>query len=456
VHSVADMSAFRAGGQAPDEAVAVAFSHAGLAALGIVECEKFPFPTAFVSGMGSRLRADLLRDSPRTAWTWDDTGTDSRTKIHVLLAHWWQAGGPNSLPPIPPEAFECIQIHGCPGYFNEQGALIEAFGFRDGLSQPVIYGLRDDDDAAKAKAREQAGAFYADRVVAAGEFILGYRNEYDELSHVPDVKGWQDSGPHSHPEARFALNGSYLAVRQIEQHVDRFNAFLTGACGLPGQPTCEMLAAKLMGRFRGAEGTPVGWRTGDPLPGKAGGAKDTVPSCESHADAFRYHNDDAQGFGCPLGAHVRRANPRDAHGPDSRAGVLASKLHRLLRRGRPYRDASPGSEHQGLFFIACNADLERQFEFVHQRWLKNPRFAGLEGEDDPLLGGLGTAAQCSIPGLPSGQAVSLQSFTTTLGGGYFFLPGLRALQFIAQGGARPASAATAPPRHLDQASYPAG
>jgi putative iron-dependent peroxidase len=130
---------------------------------------------------------------------------------------------------------------------------------------------------------------------------------------------------------------------------------------------------------------------------------------------------------CPKGAHVRRANPRDTLGVDVPSSVKSSKLHRLLRRGRPYREASG---RQGIFFIACNADLERQFEFVHQRWLQNPRFGTLANQDDPIVGSQSCPKIFTIPGTPSGNEVSLQHFTTTLGGGYFFLPGLKALDFI--------------------------
>ena len=48
-----------------DEAVAIAFSFAGLAKLGLRETGKHPFPTPFRRGMGSALGESLLRDTPR-------------------------------------------------------------------------------------------------------------------------------------------------------------------------------------------------------------------------------------------------------------------------------------------------------------------------------------------------------------------------------------------------------
>jgi len=114
------------------------------------------------------------------------------------------------------------------------------------------------------------------------------------------------------------------------------------------------------------------------------------------------------------------------------SGTKASKLHRLLRRGRPYLEET-GSEQarEGMFFIACNADLERQFEFIHQRWVRNFHCGNLRKEDDPIVGSSTLPKTFTVPGLPTGDEVSLAAFTQTLGGGYFFLPGIKALEFIA-------------------------
>jgi putative iron-dependent peroxidase len=131
-------------------------------------------------------------------------------------------------------------------------------------------------------------------------------------------------------------------------------------------------------------------------------------------------------------------NPRDSLGVDVKSGIKASKLHRLLRRGRPYLEKTEDKEKpkQGLFFIACNADLERQFELIYQRWMRNFRFGNLHHEDDPVVGSSAQPKKFTIPGLPSGDEVSLAALTQTLGGGYFFLPGIKALKFIVEHGAR--------------------
>ncbi|UPJ55793.1 Dyp-type peroxidase [Bradyrhizobium sp. 192] len=404
-----------------DDAVAIAFSYLGLAKLGCEETAAHPFPSPFSSGMGCDLRALLLRDSPRD-WRWSDVDDGVRSPVHVLVAEWRKrrsaaetASAPEKTAELDPDpdVFDVIKVDNDPCAFQQKEGdkeekLYESFGFRDGLAQPVVSELREERGDGLRRVRDDAGPLYEDRVVAPGEFILGYRNEYDELTYCPNVKRWP--GDATHTGGRFALNGTYLAVRQIEQDVEAFEKFEA----VYGEAVCE----KVMGRRR--NGRPLSWQ---------GGAG--VSISDSQADAFRFRVDDANGFGCPKGAHIRRVNPRDTLGVDVQSSVKSVKLHRLLRRGRPYREEVANEKpRKGIFFIACNADLERQFEFIYQRWLRNPRFVGLHDQDDPLVGKPAAAKSFSMPGLASGEEVSLAAFTRTLGGGYFFLPGISALKFI--------------------------
>jgi porphyrinogen peroxidase len=402
-----------------DEAVAIAFSFAGLAKLGLRETSRHPFPTPFRSGMGSALREALLRDIPREQWRWSDIeGCAGRQTVHVVVANWRLPDATPQMPPPYPDAFCTITtVENRPGSFRKDGKLYEPFGFRDGVAQPVIRGLRQEDGDNPKRVRQEAGALYEDRMVAPGEFVVGYRNEYDELTYCPDVEDWTKFGPATDRGGRFTLNGSYLAVRQIQQEVQAFEAFEAAS----GQAVCE----KLMGRSK--NGLPLSWK-GDR----------SKPVSDSRADAFRYQVEDANGFMCPKGAHIRRMNPRDSLGVDVKSGIKASKLHRLLRRGRPYLEVTENKDQpkQGLFFIACNADLERQFELIHQRWMRNFRFGNLHHEDDPVVGSPALPKKFTVPGLPSGDEVSLEALTRTLGGGYFFLPGIKALEFIVEHGTR--------------------
>lgn len=395
-------------------AIAVAFTYLGLEKLGCVQTDEHPFPTPFSSGMGSKLRADLLKEGPGK-WCWSDAkGPAGGEIVHILIAEWRSESAKSPVPIIDPAVFDVIKIDNDPYSFQKRNGspapqLFESFGFRDGLAQPVIRELREEQGATLRQAIQDAGPLYEDRVVAPGEFILGYRNEYNELTYCPNVKGWP--GDATYTAGRFALNGSYLAVRQIEQKVKPFREFRAAK---NGKSFCE----KLMGRRR--NGLPLSW-------------KDTssVAVSDSRADTFRFRVDDANGFDCPKGAHIRRVNPRDSLGVDLQSSIKSTKLHRLLRRGRPYLDKRDSeASHNGIFFIACNADLERQFEFIQQRWVRNPRFGCLHDQDDPVVGATHSPKKFSMPGLASGEEVSLSAFTETLGGGYFFLPGIKALKFI--------------------------
>jgi porphyrinogen peroxidase len=415
------------------EVCSIAFSYSGLHELGFQESEEFPFPTPFRSGMGSEMRECLLRDSPRSKWKWCDVSQlKQRDTVHILLCYWWDSEilkdlGKSSIPKFPEKTFSFRVVDGSSDFFRN-GKLYEPFGFRDGISQPVLDGLKADKTIASTatqhltSADKEKSKLSHDHVIAAGEVILGYKNEYDELSYCADVQGWRSR--HAEKKRAFTFNGSYIAVRQIEQHLDSFEKFKQHSLGAQACPAHVTVAEKLMGRRMDDHGTPLSWK------------EQTCPMNDTDANLFRYRVQDANGFETPLGAHIRRSNPRDTLGHDVESGLTSSKLHRLLRRGRPYLDVVDGRETQGTFFMAFNADLERQFEFVYQRWIRNPRFNGLDAQDDPLVGayaeGKSAGKTLTIQGLPSGRSIALEQFTTTLGGGYFFLPGIKALTFIAK------------------------
>ena len=412
-----------------DEAVTIAFSSSGLSALGLKESEEFPFPTPFRSGMGSKLRRGILRDPDRDDWRWSDVpdgpqrpmGVDQAATspaAHLLVARWWKSGAAEMAAPDP-KAFECVgKVQGCPGFFDGD-KLTEPFGFRDGLSQPIVRGLKGEKPDESKQTKPGAGGLSGDHLIAPGEFILGYRNEYDQLTYLPDLRDRDGQTMKGDGGGRFSLNGSYLAVRQIEQDVKAFKQLRDQQVPTPDGSGQVSVAEKLMGRH--FDGRPISI-----------GANPAAPGSDPAANAFRFRAGDANGLACPMGSHIRRVNPRDSLGADAEAGLRSSKLHRLLRRGRPYREQAGATEGPGLLFLACNADLERQFEFVLQRWLHNPRFAGLEDQDDPVIGAAADARQLSLPNLPVGTRLSLKAYTRTLGGGYFFLPGLEALRFIAR------------------------
>ncbi|HEY1532411.1 MAG TPA: hypothetical protein VGF76_00280 [Polyangiaceae bacterium] len=108
-----------------------------------------------------------------------------------------------------------------------------------------------------------------------------------------------------------------------------------------------------------------------------------------------------------LAEHVQRAR-----GPEQ---ALA---HRLLRRSRPYGGVS--DETRGLLFVALNADIRAQFELMQQSYFNAP-LPGAASEADPFVG--------RVPGRPSERRLA-----RLRGGGYFFLPSLRALNYLAESG----------------------
>ena len=191
------------------------------------------------------------------------------------------------------------------------------------------------------------------------------------------------------------LNGSYLVVRELKQDVASFwtslgrEAESLNTRAGPSQPpvSADWLAERVVGRT----GTAICSGRRRPWPALAGDLPDNTPL---------YFKTDRRGFGCPMGSHVRRANPRDglAGDPSACADLLdAANAHRILRRGRKFGpDATvvdgkvvPDAEDRGLLFMCLNTDIVRQFEFVQQNWLLNPNFATLLKEVDPLVGPAG-------------------------------------------------------------------
>ncbi|MDO8473263.1 MAG: cytochrome P450, partial [Dehalococcoidia bacterium] len=161
---------------------------------------------------------------------------------------------------------------------------------------------------------------------------------------------------------------------------------------------------------------------------------------------------DPKGEKCPLGAHIRRTNPREGPDPDPQNltpndPALGSHRHRLIRRGMPYGPQLPAGEaddgkKRGLFFIALNASIARQFEFLQGFWVNSGEFQGLDRTDrDPIIGGnrderapnTNDPRKFTMPGTDKQfpWAFNLPEFVTTRGGDYFFVPSKTALNLLA-------------------------
>ncbi|MFV8132665.1 Dyp-type peroxidase [Streptomyces syringium] len=407
----------------PEAAVNLAFTSDGIRLLGLEAPRHEGFPEEFVSGMTDPNRSRLLGDTGENApryWRWGGPATPPVHAVALLYAR-DEAGLGRLEAEVRHVALATGGLAEIVRLGTAELTAREPFGFRDGISQPLVEGL---PRATAARAEGTAG----DEVVKAGEFVLGYPNEYGLLTDRPLLPPPHDSAgllprvPDG-TDADFGHNGSYLVFRQLRQDVDAFRSYLDEATRHPdgtGDPAArDALAARMVGRWPG--GAPL---VHAPLRDDPDRATD---------NDFGYFATDRDGLRCPLGAHVRRANPRDSLDPrpGSAASVAIGRRHRILRRGRAYADGGPGNE-QGLHFLCLNANISRQFEFIQHTWLNNPNFNGLYDSPDPLV-----APRSNRRSTFTEQArplrtrrLDLPQFVSVRGGAYFFLPGLRALRYL--------------------------
>jgi Dyp-type peroxidase family len=402
----------------PPRATHLAVSWPGLLRLGLSEGAAATFPREFRQGMAHAERARTLGDRGRAAperWQFGGPEGDPLDLLLMLFAP--DEAALDALDARHRREFEAqglALVHAEDGRLGPEGR--EHFGFRDGLSQPALAGT----PAAGPDA------------IAAGEFVLGYQNEYGALPLSPSVPAEEDRDGilPDLPGGRRDLgrNGTYLVFRKLAQDVGAFRSYLRQATarpdGSPDSAAAALLSARIVGRWPG--GAPV-----------VLSAHDDPALADVNEFSFAA---DRRGLRCPLGSHVRRCHPRDALGPDPATSIRVSRRHRLLRRGRPYGPPLPPDRpndgvDRGLLFVVLNANVRRQFEFIQQTWVNNPKFDGLSEEDDPLAGArLEGQAHFTVPCDPLRERHhALPRFIWPRGGGYFFLPGLRALRYLAEG-----------------------
>jgi Dyp-type peroxidase family len=371
----------------PPHTLNFAFSHAGLACLGVSQQVLDAFPEEYRQGMAARW--ERLGDSGPSH---PDRWMAELREVHLLVTVSARRRS------VRDARRERLETEAREAGLSVAAALEtdvlederEPFGFRDGLSQPSI---RDP----------RAGPWRrttADPPVAVGEFVLGYEDEGGTVSPAPPELG---------------LNGSYLVVRRLEQDVEGFWQFIADEAG-PDPARREWLAAKILGRWR--DGTPLVLSPDRPEPGRS----DDL----GWLNDFTYAHD-FDGFACPIGAHIRRTHPRDSLHREWRF----ADRHRIIRRGMPYGSTSGGGE-RGIMFACYQASIERQFEFVQSEWCAEGHALGLGSDPDFIAGGW--EGKMTIQGRPP-TFVPMRSFVTNRGGDYFFVPGLAGLRRIADAGA---------------------
>ncbi len=413
--------------QAPviDAGLNLALTSSGLQRLGLDDDSLGSFPSEFIDGIATPHRSRMLGDEAASApanWRWGGDGASSVDLLLLLFAldavTLGQLRHDLALDTI--DGLEKVtELH------TADLGDREHFGFTDGISQPTILGF-----GRPAPSRD---------LIQPGEFVLGYANEYGLIPPGPIVNSKADprriltqAGDRS-GAGDLGRNGTFMVFRQMQQDVAGFWNFAGQRAATSGQGSPEKLAAKIVGR----------WPSGAPLLM----APDSDRPNFASSNDFAYHTNDADGLRCPVGAHVRRANPRDSldPAPGTDRSVALVKRHRILRRGREYGppiSSDPSGprpplnddgEERGLHFICLCSNLVRQFEFVQGTWIASPKFAGLYDDADPLVAAhSAVGASFNIPAPPfRHRLMALPRFVTVVGGAYFFLPSIRTLRYLA-------------------------
>ena len=440
----------------------VAFTYEGCAALRLPEETLLSFSREFISGMPTRSRTlgDCGESAPKH---WELGGTGRRIEngdikeerfndnppIHAVLM--FAALDQRTLDHKLAQHKERINANGGLRIVSEQGGLRptgqqEPFGFHDGISNPIVQGLPGHPTPNRW-------------VISAGDFVLGYGDEYEIYSPSPMVRKENDPGNILCPMPQgewpsfhnLGLNGSYMAYRKLEQNISGFWSYMREqARGKDGSAARSgeiiKLASKCVGR----------WPSGAPL--VLTPDYDDPPLWKNNH--FTYDQTDPQGFACPIGSHIRRTNPRDSfiyETPDE--SFTKSNRHRIARRavsfGPPHafdptdleRGLIPSGVYEetkprGIHFFAVNANISRQFELVQHTWATLGNLNALYNNKGPILGNNNPEARD-----PSHMVIQrdpvrrrllrLPRFVRVRGGAYFFLPGFKALHFLARPDGRP-------------------
>ena len=282
------------------------------------------------------------------------------------------------------------------------------FGYRDGFSQPTIDGGLENPVPDKQP------------VAPTGEFVLGYPSQFDQFSYpvpAPDQLG---------------RNGSFMVLRILEQDCAAFDTLLKESeerYGISG----ELMAAKMIGRWRNGTPLTVSPDSDSPVPPLDVSELNQYDYAPTEANPSAYN--DRKGFRCPIGSHMRRANPRGS----TIAGNGGSR-HRIVRRGvpygPPYDPAHPNDGvKRGLLGLFIGASIKDQFEFLMSEWINGSDFApGIYGTTDPLLGNSVEGENTFVIPRETGKPLVVSHFprlVTTRGSAYTFLPSITAIRFIA-------------------------
>ena len=243
-----------------DAALNVAFTAPGLIALGLpADVVEGGFAAPFVEGMTTAHRQRLLGDvgptDPR-GWAW---GGPDTAPVHLLLLLYAATAQ------ILAERRDAL-LAAAAGALDVVADLptdalgdTEAFGFRDGMSQPRLAGLPRDPGG---------------RTVPTGEFVLGYPNAYGQLGPRPlldpvtDPQRLLPRDPGGSGAADLGKDGSYLVRaaaapgrRRVRGVPARASRGRRGGPGAAGRQDGRSLAQRRPAGARARRGRPTVSRT---------------------------------------------------------------------------------------------------------------------------------------------------------------------------------------------------
>jgi deferrochelatase/peroxidase EfeB len=401
----------------PAECLNLGITFEGLRALGVTQRVLDTFPEAFQQGPAARAAEDRdfkqsvglgdVGESAPVNWV---LGRPGLPVVHLMLSLYTQGvAHRDKLSDLLRASFAQHRVTEIS--HHDADALPKGkvhFGYRDGIAQPRVgvgNELRDMQPE-----------------VHRGDFLLG-------AGHV-NVYGGNYLGD---IPAALGDNASYGAFRILSQDVFAFEELLE-AWGQAAQMDKEMVAAKLMGR----------WRNGVPLAVSPSTPEPDPPIPKEQLNEFDYgpekpgqptFHDDSRGLRCPVGAHIRRLNPRGARV----MGIQHSR--RITRRAMPYgpelKPEQPRDDvERGLVGYFVCGDLEMQFEFIQRVWANQDlSTSGLRGTRDPFIGSQPEAGgNFTIRTADNRDPIvlnGLPNLVKTRGSVYCLLPGIGGLRHLA-------------------------
>jgi deferrochelatase/peroxidase EfeB len=330
------------------------------------------------------------------------------------------------------------------------------FGYRDSISQPRFVVDKQRVGRADSQPIASVGAVLLGREKHGATDISAehYRTSFPGVSwQTPQAGRGSDT-------VELGVNGCFNAFRVLEQDVHGFEQFLERAAAeinaelarrrAAGEPAGtgeivwdkERVAAKLMGRWRnGVPLSPSHWTDGHEEIAAFEGPGPAAPMALDELNNFDYPDDvaafdDFQGHHCPMGAHIRRANPRGAQIVQRSANYTRPLVRRGMPYGPPYDPADPEDGHRrGLLGNFMCASLIAQYEAVMYDWinmgLQDPR---ITGTNDPVIGNnTPETSRFEIP-LEGAEPITLTGFprfVQTVGSIYLFCPSITTLRFLA-------------------------